>query len=158
MEGNSEVSGPLSETEAKFKEFVPDRSEMAYHALVEVFVFEVMGTNRTACFPLTEDVFKGLTEKNSEFPFGFAIVRDPQGVPFAAFLTSHKMSCGPYPISAEIVASAVVVHHLFKEPGISGIALNPWNDGGAFIPKELFLQAMAKLDGRLGLPTGDLML
>ena len=150
MEGNGEVSGPLSETEAKFKEFVADRSESAYRALVEAFVFEAMGTNRTACFPLTEDVFKALTEKNSEFPFGFAIVRDLNGIPFAVFLTSHEMSCGPYPISAEIVASAVIVPHLFKERDIAGIAINPWNDGGAFIPKELFLQAMAKIGGELG--------
>ncbi|MCR5840100.1 MAG: hypothetical protein K6G94_10765 [Kiritimatiellae bacterium] len=135
----------LVETEAKFNEFVANRSEATYATLVETFIFEAMGTNRTACFPLTEDVFKGLTEKSEEFPFGFAIVRDSQGAPFAAFLTSHEMSCGTYPISAEIDAWVVIKQHLFKERGIAGIALNPWNDGGAFILKDVLFNAMIEL-------------
>ena len=146
MDENSAVSEPLSETEAKFKEFVADRSETTYSDLVETFVFEAMGTKRTACFPLTEDIFNGQTEENSGFPFGSRTIANPNGVPFAVFLSSHEMSCGPYPMSAEIVASAVIVPHLFKEQDIAGIALNPWNDGGAFIPKVLFLQTMVKLD------------
>jgi len=149
-EDSGNATNTLVETDVAFREFVANRSEATYNALVEAFVFEAMGTKRAAWFPLNQEALEGLAEKDGGLHFGFAIVRDPQGIPYATFLTSHEMKCGPYPMSAEIVASYVITQFLFREQDIAGIALNPWNDGGAFIPKNLFLQAMVKIEAELG--------
>ena len=62
------------------------------------------------------------------------------------------MNCGSYPCAVDIVASAVLTDQFMKATDIVGIVLNPWNDGGACIPKALFLETVARLSA--GMQTG----
>ncbi len=148
MDNENKKAEGLVETEALFKEFVANRCEETYRALVDGFVFESMGTQRTATFPLPGIAFEG-PEDGGTLKFGFAIERDDAGNPFAVFLTSHNMNCGPYPCAMDIVASAVLTDHFIKAGEIVGIALNPWNDGGVCIPKMLFLETVARMSAEM---------
>ena len=144
---NAKAEG-LVETEALFKEFAANRCEETYRALVEGFVFEAMGTQRAASFPLPEIAFEE-PANGGTLKFGFAVVRDDAGNPFAVLLTSHDMNCGSYPCAVDIVASAVLADQFMKATDIVGIALNPWDGGGAFIPKSLFLETVARLSAAM---------
>ncbi|MCR5839289.1 MAG: hypothetical protein K6G94_06610 [Kiritimatiellae bacterium] len=148
MEGENTKTEGLVETERRFREFVSNRCEGTYRALVEGFVFEAMGTRRTATFPLPEIAFEE-PENGGTFKFGFAVVRDDAGNPFAVFLTSHDMNCGSYPCAMDIVASTVLTDQFMKATDIVGIALNPWDGGGACIPKALFLETVARLSSEM---------
>ena len=85
---NAKAEG-LVETEALFKEFAANRCEETYRALVEGFVFETMATQRTASFPLPEIAFEE-PANGGTLKFGFAVVRNDAGNPFAVLLTSHE--------------------------------------------------------------------
>lgn len=146
--GDAERVESLITTEAKFKEFAADRCIEKLEELVEAFAFETMATSRAACFPMTEEAICGMLDSGGKGKPGFATISDKAGAVCVVVLTSDKMSAGDYPAAATIVASHVVTQFVFSDPTIAGIALNPWNDGGAWIPKEFFLQKMQEIGQR----------
>lgn len=144
--GDEKSGQALFTTESKFKEFVANRCVETYTELVETFVIEAMATRRTASFPMSEEAMDNLFDENGNMRFGLAIVRDREGASYAALMTSSDMSAGDYPAAAAIVASQIITQFVFRDPQIAGIAINPWNDGGALVPKSAFLQALQRLD------------
>lgn len=144
--GGEEKKPNLPDTDAAFRRLTANRTEETYRDLIQVFVFEVMATQRTAGFPTSAEAINAMVDGK---PLQTIIMRDQENRPCLVFLT-ESASVGNSECTVSIEASKMFVSAM-KDPVLYGVALNPWDVGGACFPKELLFAEMMQLSERFGI-------
>ena len=132
----------LVDTEAALREFYANRSQEMADKVVEMFVTEVMCTDHSANFPITEEALKAMFKGG---PCGSGIVRNSDGAPFLVFLTDEKKSAGTYPSAVTMTASQIFTHSV-GDAGLAGFVLDPFDEeGGLYISMPVIHRQLARL-------------
>ena len=122
----------LSGTENAFKAFLAKRCEETFADVVKTFVFETMALSRPITVP---------TAEGHESLSG---VKDEEGHLYVVVLTSDKMDKGEFPTTVKMKCPDTMVNALTNKD-VHGFALNPFNEGGVPIDKDVFIHAFETL-------------
>jgi len=110
--------------------------------LLSTFVFEVMSTERCAELPTSAENLNNFLEGKA--PFASTVIRDSGGAPYLVFLTDPSMNSNGAETLVTYKASAML-ESVMSDNTLAGIAINPWNGGGAALPNNLLFEEIRKI-------------
>lgn len=135
--------GGMPLTEAKLKAFLSDRKDSTYASIIETFVLEAMGHQRSAEFPVQAEYLNDIL--TGQRPFAPYVVYDKEDRAWVVFLIGKDAEGGPTGTAITMKAAQVLSMTLGHEK-VAGIVINPWNNDGVQYTKDDVMLAVRKVD------------